>query len=164
MEQMLSAVYEHGALRLLEPLELAESSQVKVQIIPQGNDLHILALDRQLMSIHHLLTTVEDAWDDDLVRDVFLTILRADLHTLWRLSGEPHRELCALLQLATARLQPHQLTHEQITVFRAALDLLAQPILSETEIIACHSHLIASGLTSAFSLNTEAIQSYVDEL
>lgn len=164
MDQTLSAVYEHGSLRLLDPVDLAESSPVQVQILAIEGNFQTLAFKRQIMSIRRLLTTVEDAWNDELVRDVFPTILRADLHTLWQVGCEPHRTLCALLQLSAARLQPEQLTHEQITAIRFALDHLAQPSLTEAEILASHSRFLDANFPPAFVLDAEAIQSYIDEL
>lgn len=164
MDQTLSAVYEHGSLRLLDPVDLAESSPVQVQIFAPENNFQTLAFKRQIMSIRRLLTTVEEAWEDELVRDVFPTILRADLHTLWQVGCEPHRTLCALLQLAAARLQAEQLTHEQIAAIRFALDHLAQSSFTEADIFACHARLLDANFPPAFALDAEAIQSYVDEL
>lgn len=164
MGQTLSAVYEHGSLRLLEPVDLAESSEVQVQILAPEEDFQTMAFRRLLGSSQRLLDNAEVSWTDELVWATFLRLLRDDFHMLWKLSREPQRELCALLQLSVARLQPARLNQTQLTAIRAALDLLAQPALSEVDIRAGHNRLIAAGLPPAFSLDVEAIQSYVDEL
>lgn len=164
MDQMLSAVYEHGSLRLLEPVDLAESSQVQVQILAPEGDLQTVAFRRLLASMRQLLDNAEEAGATELVRATVLRMLRDDLQLLWKLSQEPQSDLCSLLQLALARLQPAQATRTQLAVIRSTLDLLAEPTLNEADVHASHEHFIAAGFPPAFSLDDEAIQSYVDEL
>ena len=114
-------------------MALAESSQVQVQILAQELDFQTSAFQRQLATIRRLLVSVENDWNDDLVRQCFPSILQSDLHTLWQVGREPQRTLCALLQLSAAQLKPDQLTHKQIEAIRFALDNLAQPSLTEAE-------------------------------
>jgi predicted DNA-binding antitoxin AbrB/MazE fold protein len=164
MGQTLSAVYEHGSLRLLEPVDLAELSEVRVQILAPEEDFQTMAFRRLIVSIQRLSDNAEEAWNEELVRATFLRLLRDDLHLLWQVSREPQRELCVLLQLAIARLQPAHLTRTQLTVIRTTLDLLTKLSLTEDEIRVCHDRLIAAGFPPAFAFDAETVQSYVDEL
>ena len=164
MSTTIAAVYEQGTLRLLDPVALDESSQVQVQILPANGDGQATSFERQLVSTQQLLSAVENEWINDLVRDVFPRLLQEDLRTLWHLCQPPYSTLCAMLQLAAAHLQSDNLTHEQIAAIRLGLDFLSQPDLTEANIYECHQRLTASGLSPAFALDAETVQSYLDEL
>ena len=164
MEQTLSAVYEHGSLRLLDPVDLAESSPVQVQILPPKGDFRTLAFKRQLARTQELLLTYEKEQESDLVRRVFLQILQTDLHTLWHLMQPPRRMLCTMLLLSARHLQPDTISPEQIAAIRFVLDRLATPTFAETDIDLCRERLISAGLPSSFAFPPAVIQSYLDEL
>lgn len=163
MDQTLSAVYEHGSLRLLDPVDLVESSPVQLQILAPKGDFRTLAFKRQLARTQELLLTYEKEQEGDLVRTVFLQILQTDLHTLWHLMQPPRRILCTLLLLSADHLQPAAITHEQIAAIRFVLDRLATLTFAETDIDLCREHLISAGLPSSFAFPPEMIQSYLDE-
>jgi predicted DNA-binding antitoxin AbrB/MazE fold protein len=164
MDQTLSAVYEHGSLRLLEPVDLAESSRVQVQIFAPGGDLQTVAFQRLLTSLQQLLVKFEKEQQGDLVRTAFLQILQTDLQTLWSLSQPPRRMLCTMLQLAVRRLQPDTLHNEQIAAFRFVLEQMASPTVTDEGIHLCLERLAAAGTPAAFAFSAEVVQSYIDEL
>lgn len=164
MDQTLSAVYEGGSLRLLEPVDLAESSQVQVQILAPEGDLQVVAFNRLLTNLRMLLRRVEKEQLGDVVRTAVLQILQTDLQFLWSLSRPPRRMLCTMLQLAVRRLQPDILRDEHIAAFRFVLDQMALPTVTDQEIHACLDRLAAAGVPAAFAFSAEVVQSYVDEL
>ncbi len=164
MGQTLSAVYEHGSLRLLEPVELAESSRVQVQILAPVTDWQTEAFQRLLASLQALLLRFEKEQQGELVRTVFLQILQTDLQTLWDLSQPPHRMLCTLLQLAAKRLQPATIRPEQVTAFRFVLAQMTLPTVTNEAIHLCVERLASAGVPAAFTFSAEIVQSYVDEL
>lgn len=164
MSTMVAAVYERGALRLLDPLPLPEASTVHVQILTPWIDDQTEAFVRQLTRLHALLNKMEDAWESDLVRVVFIQLLQTDLQTLWHLAQPQQQTLCSLLQLATVRLRPEQLTHDQMAALRFTLNRLAQAPFSEADIQECHVRLLDAHFPAAFTFSPEVVQSYLDEL
>jgi predicted DNA-binding antitoxin AbrB/MazE fold protein len=164
MGQTLSAVYEHGSLRLLEPVDLAESSEVRVQILVPITDWQTEAFKRLLASLQALLLRFEKEPQGDLVRTVFLQILQTDLQALWDLSQPPHRMLCTLLQLAARRLQAATLRLEQVAAFRFVLAQMTLPTVTDEDIRLCVEQLASAGVPTAFTYSAEIVQSYVDEL
>lgn len=163
MNTTVAAIYEQGALRLLNPLSLPESSRVQVQILTQSADLQAEAFARQLLSLYQLLSTLEDEWENDLMREAVLQLLQADLRTLWHLTQSPARVLCAMLQLAAGHLQTATLAHAQIEAIRFVLDRLTDLAVTEAKIRLCHERLTAVGLPPSFAFPAEMIQSYGDE-
>jgi len=111
-----------------------------------------------------LLSSLEQDWSNELVRQLFPRLLEADLRTLWHLCRPSQRELCAILELAAAHIHPDSLTHEQAAAMRFAFDLLEQETLTNADLNECHERLTAAGLPPAFALDTETVQSYLDEL
>ena len=163
MSTTVAAIYERGALRLLNPVALPESSRVQVQILTQSADDQAEAFTRQLRTLYQLLSMVEGEWENDLLRDAFLPLLQADLRALWHLAQPPVRVLCAMLQLAVGHLQTATLAHAQIEAIRFVLDQLTNLAVTETEIRLCHEHLTAVGLPPSFAFPAEMIHSYGDE-
>jgi|LakMenEpi03Aug12_release.lakeMendotaPanAssembly.Ray.scaffolds.fasta_scaffold1027430_1 predicted DNA-binding antitoxin AbrB/MazE fold protein len=164
MGQTLSAVYEHGSLRLLEPVDLAELSEVRVQIFAPITDWQTEAFKRLLASLQALLLRFEKEPQGELVRTVFLQILQTDLQALWDLSQPPHRMLCTLLQLAARRLQAATLRLEQVAAFRFVLAQMTLPTVTDEDIRLCVEQLASAGVPTAFTYSAEIVQSYVDEL
>lgn len=164
MNQTLSAVYEHGSLRLLEPLDLAESSPVLVQILEPKENFRRLAFRRKLASIRELLGRFEKEQQGDLLDTAVLQILETDLQTLWSLSQPPRRMLCTMLQLAVKRLRPETLGAEQIRAFGFVLEQMALPTVTDETIHLCLERLAAAGVPATFAFSAELVQSYVDEI
>lgn len=164
MDQTLSAIYEHGSLRLLEPVDLPESSPVLVQILEPKEDLQTLAFKRLLTRIQELLRRFEKEPQGDLMRTAFLQILETDLQTLWALSQPPRRMLSTLLQLAVKRLPPETLHNDHILALRFVLEQMALPTVTDETIHLCVERLAAAGIPAAFAFSAEIVQSYVDEL
>lgn len=164
MDQTLAAVYEHGSLRLLEPVDLAESSQVQVQILTPEGDLQTVAFKRLLRSLQTLLLRFEKEQQGDLVRSAVLQILQTDLEVLWSLSQPPRRMLCTMLEVAVKRLQPATLRTEHSVAFRFVLEQMTLPTVTDETIRRCLEQLAAAGVPATFAFSAEVVQSYVDEL
>lgn len=163
MSTTVAAVYERGALRLLDPIPLPEASKVQVQILTSAIDDQTEMFLRHLAHIHKLLNNVEAAWESDLVRTVFVELLPPQFHTLWYLAQPPRRTLCTLLLLSVRHLQPATLTHEQIAALRFALERLAAYTFTAADIDGSREQLLNAGLPSSFAFPPEMIQSYLDE-
>jgi len=164
MATTISAVYEQGTLRLLKPLKLPEHSQVRVQIFTDDTHPSEVSFSQCLRSLRQLLASMEQDWSNDLVRQLFPRLLRADVRALWHLCQPSQRELCAILELAAAHIRPDSLTHEQVAAIRFAFDLLEREALTDADLNETHERLTAAGLPPAFALDAETVQSYLDEL
>lgn len=164
MSTTVAAVYEQGALHLLDPISLPEASKVHVQILTQDVDDQTENFLHYLAHVHNLLNKVVDGWESDLVRTVFVELLRPRLHSLWYLAQPPRRTLCTLLLLSASHLEPDTLTHKQIEALQFVLDRLASSTFTEAAIDDSREQLIDAGLPTSFAFPSEMTQSYLDEL
>jgi len=128
--------------------------------VPHASEL---SFSHSLDGLRRLLASLEQDWSNDLVRQLFLRLLRADLRTLWHLCRSSQRELCAMLELAAARVHPDSLSHEQVAALRSTLGLLERETPTDANLNECHDRLTAVSLPPAFALDSETVQSYLDE-
>lgn len=162
-------VYEHGVLRPLKPVVLPESSPLQVQIIEDTFDDQALSYRQALVDLLRFSTLAEQNWADSLVHEVFAQRIEPDVRKLWRLANATVRDLCGMLVLASAQVQPETVTLVQVQAFLFGLNLLEtawldQKPLTDTELDQCYDQLTLAGLPPAISLSESIVQSYIDEL
>ena len=165
MSLTIPAIYKQGAFYPFESVSLPELAQVQVQIHPENTTDHPTNTSHEYIAkLHHALPQLGQSWTEDAVRQVFAKLFQDNLLALWYLCQPEQRELCTMLILATQGIQSVQLTEEQVDGLRFVLNRMKQESLSELDIDQCHEHLIAVDLYLSFSLDEDAIQSYLDEL
>lgn len=74
-----------------------------------------------------------------------------------------HRDLCAMLLLATQNPGVEKLSANQVDAIRFVLNKIEQEELTEPDIEASHEKLLEADLFLSFSLDQDALQSYLDE-
>ena len=163
MNATVSAVYEQGALHLVQPLKLPERSQVWVQVLSDHTDEQEISFKRYLATVRRLMVSLEQNWSSHLVRQLFPKLLQDDLRTLSRLAQPPQSELCSMLFLAVTHICTDKITKEQMAAIYFALDLLEQETLTNADLDACDECLTALDLPASFALDAETVQSYLEE-
>ncbi|MEZ4707277.1 MAG: antitoxin family protein [Caldilineaceae bacterium] len=169
MVNTFPVVYEHGVLRPLKPVNLPESSPLQVQVIDDTFDDQTLSYRQVLVDLRRFAALAEQNWSNSLVQEVFAQRIEPDVRKLWRLADATVRDLCGMLVLASAQVQPETVTVMQVQAFLFGLNLLEtawlnQKPLTDAELDQCFDQLTLAGLPPAISLSDSTVQSYVDEL
>ncbi|MEZ4656955.1 MAG: antitoxin family protein [Caldilineaceae bacterium] len=131
MVNTFPVVYEHGVLRPLKPVNLPESSPLQVRVIDDTFDDQTLSYRQALVDLHRFATLAEQNWTNPLVREVFAQRIEPDVRKLWRLADTSVRDLCGMLVLASAQVQPETVNIIQVQAFLLGLNLLETAWLNQ---------------------------------
>lgn len=164
MDTTISAIYEQGAFHLLEPLELPESTMVQVHVLTKDDPTIPTSVFQQYVTrLRSALPQLARKWSEEIVHQTFIKLFRDNLQTLWYLSPSTHRDLCAMLILATQNLPLEGLSIAQIEAIRFVLNKIEQEELTELAMAECHEKLLEADLFLSFDLDNDALKSYLDE-
>lgn len=164
MNTTISAIYEQGVFHPLEPLELPEATLVQVHLPPDNSaSVEMATIQQYVARLRTALPQLAKQWTEKIVQQTYTNIFRDNLQTLWYLCPPLHRDLCAMLLLAIQNLGGEKLSASQIDAIHFVLNKIEQEELTELDMEASHERLLEADLFLSFSLDQDALQSYLDE-
>lgn len=152
----------------------AEETAKPVAVLVTSDDYEATQQQRQLLfsrQLDHLTNLLEgiassdtlSTADRDATRGKQLTALRDGLSVLFDIGSERHQLLTAMLELAVRRLRPTDVSNAHVNALRRGLETLRSPFITETDIEACYTALLDSGIPPGFAYDDDMVQLYVAE-
>ena len=119
----------------------------------------------QLTQMKQWLDRAEQQWEDLATRQECVATWQSGILSLWEVSPEPVQELCAALMLSVKRLNPAQLSREQVAALRYCLELLRDSDPDEAAKTEAQQRLLNSGIPPLLAFDDDSLlQLYLDEL
>ncbi len=137
---------------------------VQVHLSPDDSaGVEMATIQHYVARLRVALPRFAHQWSEKIVQQTYTNIFRDNLQTLWYLSPPTRRDLCAMVLLAIQNLGTEKLSTSQVDAIHFVLNKIEQEELTESDIDASHEKLLDADLFLSFSLDQDALQSYLDE-